>query len=114
MPLTSSLLIGLPAAVFTPSSSTQPPVTLRAFTMKPTTFLSFIGLLATSAIASPASAEAAAEAALAAECGSLGVMKYDMAELPEGVDPSGIRRCAEHPLGRYPGLAPEDMSDAPG
>lgn len=82
--------------------------------MKVANFLSFIGLLATGALASPAPAEAAAEAARAAECGSLGVMKVDVSELPEGIDPSGIRRCAEHPLGRYPGLAPEDMSDAPG
>lgn len=80
--------------------------------MKVTTFLSFIGLLATSAIASPASAEVAPDTALAAECGSLGVMKVDMSDLPEDVNPSAIRRCAEHPLGRYPGLAPEDMSDA--
>ncbi|KAK4094268.1 hypothetical protein Purlil1_1759 [Purpureocillium lilacinum] len=31
-------------------------------------------------------------------CGALGVMKLDMATLPEGVDPGAIRACAEHPL----------------
>ncbi|KHO00382.1 uncharacterized protein MAM_01160 [Metarhizium album ARSEF 1941] len=33
------------------------------------------------------------------ECGSLGVMKVDPAMLPEGVDPSRVRKCLDHPEG---------------
>ncbi|KAG6015280.1 hypothetical protein E4U43_005498 [Claviceps pusilla] len=35
-----------------------------------------------------------------AECGELGVMKVDLAALPEGVDPAKIRKCRNHPEGR--------------
>ncbi|GKZ24768.1 hypothetical protein AbraIFM66951_002012 [Aspergillus brasiliensis] len=37
-----------------------------------------------------------------AECGSLGVMKLDPADLPEGVTPADVRKCADHPLGYLP------------
>lgn len=39
---------------------------------------------------------------VAAECGAMGVMTVDMTSLPTGVDPSAIRKCAEHPLGASP------------
>lgn len=62
--------------------------------MKASMILSIVGLFAASAAASPASTDAA----LKKECGSLGVMKLDISEM-EGVDPTQIRHCAEHPLG---------------
>jgi hypothetical protein len=42
----------------------------------------------------------AAEGDPAAECGALGVMTFDPADLPEGVLPSDVRKCRDHPLGR--------------
>ncbi|KAI2821237.1 hypothetical protein CBS63078_9223 [Aspergillus niger] len=36
------------------------------------------------------------------ECGSLGVMKVDPADLPEGVTLADVRKCADHPLGHLP------------
>lgn len=50
-------------------------------------------------IASATLALATTDADLEKECGRLGVMKIDLSELPEGVDPSEIRNCADHPLG---------------
>ncbi|OQE37790.1 hypothetical protein PENCOP_c009G01318 [Penicillium coprophilum] len=41
-------------------------------------------------------------AAAEAECGSLGVLRIDPAELPEGVTMSEVRMCA----GAYPGPGP--------
>ncbi|EFY84846.1 hypothetical protein MAC_09098 [Metarhizium acridum CQMa 102] len=38
-----------------------------------------------------------------AECGSLGVMKVDPAELPEGVNASQVRKCLGHPEGHGTG-----------
>ncbi|KAL2846342.1 hypothetical protein BJX68DRAFT_268806 [Aspergillus pseudodeflectus] len=35
-----------------------------------------------------------------AECGALGVMTFDPADLPDGVLPSDVRKCHDHPLGR--------------
>ncbi|CEL01997.1 hypothetical protein ASPCAL01573 [Aspergillus calidoustus] len=35
-----------------------------------------------------------------AECGALGVMTFDPADLPDGVLPSDVRKCRDHPLGR--------------
>lgn len=43
-------------------------------------------------------------AAAEAHCGSLGVMRIDPAELPEGVKMTDVRMCADHPLG--PGASP--------
>ncbi|KAI2470985.1 hypothetical protein F4781DRAFT_441237 [Annulohypoxylon bovei var. microspora] len=48
----------------------------------------------------------------ASECGDLGIMEYDESTLPQGVKPSDVRKCAQHPLGhsRVKGegsLAPE-------
>lgn len=62
--------------------------------MKASMILSFLSLLAANVIASPASIESALEK----ECGSLGVMKLDASRM-EGIDPTAIRRCADHPLG---------------
>ncbi|KXJ90376.1 hypothetical protein Micbo1qcDRAFT_195974 [Microdochium bolleyi] len=33
------------------------------------------------------------------QCGAAGVNNVDIASLPEGVDPTDIRKCIEHPLG---------------
>ncbi|KAK6336196.1 hypothetical protein TWF696_001759 [Orbilia brochopaga] len=41
---------------------------------------------------------ALAASTVAAECGSLGVLNTD--NLPAGVDPSAVRKCDGHPLGR--------------
>ncbi|KAI1460256.1 hypothetical protein F4805DRAFT_454683 [Annulohypoxylon moriforme] len=54
--------------------------------------------------------------AAASECGDLGVMEYDEAQLPRGMTSSDVRKCAKHPLGnsRVKGegsLAPEDGTD---
>ena len=32
------------------------------------------------------------------ECGRLGVMTFDPNDLPEGVKPEDVRKCADHPL----------------
>ncbi|RAK79651.1 uncharacterized protein BO72DRAFT_373150 [Aspergillus fijiensis CBS 313.89] len=52
----------------------------------------------------------------AIECGDLGVMVIPAADLPEGVLPSDVRKCREHPLGRNrylesASLAPLDPVD---
>ncbi|KAK2612506.1 hypothetical protein QQS21_001444 [Conoideocrella luteorostrata] len=39
---------------------------------------------------------------VAAECGAMGVMKVDLADVSADVDPSAIRKCAEHPLAASP------------
>ncbi|GKZ69492.1 hypothetical protein AnigIFM50267_004701 [Aspergillus niger] len=51
-------------------------------------------IYATTAVSTDISAEE--------ECGSLGVMKIDPADLPEGVTPADVRKCADHPLGYLP------------
>ncbi|KAM0561593.1 hypothetical protein ACHAPJ_002761 [Fusarium lateritium] len=33
------------------------------------------------------------------KCGRLGPMEWDPKDFPEGVDPSQIRMCADHPMG---------------
>ncbi|KAK5989539.1 hypothetical protein PT974_11066 [Cladobotryum mycophilum] len=53
--------------------------------------LLLVAALATTALA--ASAPSAEE-----ECGPLGVMTFDPNDLPEGVNPEDVRKCAEHPL----------------
>lgn len=61
-----------------------------------------LGVYAITALAAkPAGTDADADA----ECGALGVMKFDPADLPEGVTPADVRKCADHPLGHlaYPG-----------
>ncbi|KAL1613955.1 hypothetical protein SLS54_010165 [Diplodia seriata] len=44
----------------------------------------------------------------AAECGSLGVMSLD--NLPEGVDPADVRKCADHPLGSDPSMGESSVA----
>ncbi|KAL2838009.1 hypothetical protein BJY01DRAFT_38417 [Aspergillus pseudoustus] len=80
--------------------------------MKPLAYLSLI--LGLSITATPALAALRPDAtpdevaAAEAECGSLGVMRIDPAELPEGVAMTDVRMCADHPLGpgAYPGPGP--------
>ncbi|KAG7097998.1 hypothetical protein E1B28_005306 [Marasmius oreades] len=40
-----------------------------------------------------------------AECGELGVLTYNLTDLPEGVDPKSVRKCAGHP--GLPQITPE-------
>jgi hypothetical protein len=62
--------------------------------------------------AATASAVTVPDTAIADECSNLGgVMSIPDHELPEGVKPSDVRRCIEHPLGRERYL--EDASLAP-
>lgn len=61
--------------------------------MKPFTYL-LLTIYATTALSTSISAEE--------ECGSLGVLKIDPADLPEGVTPADVRKCADHPLGHLP------------
>ncbi|RAH40459.1 uncharacterized protein BO95DRAFT_424724 [Aspergillus brunneoviolaceus CBS 621.78] len=78
--------------------------------MKPITYLALLlGLSATTALAAlrpDATPEKIAAAEV--ECGSLGVMRIDPAELSEGVTMADVRMCADHPLGvrAIPGLGP--------
>ncbi|KAL3455394.1 hypothetical protein BJX64DRAFT_295089 [Aspergillus heterothallicus] len=68
--------------------------------MKLLTYL-LLGIHATAALAALRPDATPDEVAAAeAECGSLGVMRIDPAELPEGVLLSDVRMCADHPLGR--------------
>ncbi|KAJ6022460.1 uncharacterized protein N7446_012812 [Penicillium canescens] len=62
--------------------------------------------------AATASAVTVPDTAIVDECSNLGgVMSIPDHELPEGVEPSDVRRCIEHPLGRERYL--EDASLAP-
>ncbi|PWY76124.1 hypothetical protein BO94DRAFT_538503 [Aspergillus sclerotioniger CBS 115572] len=68
----------------------------------------FSMLALTSAISSPT--------AEGAECGDLDIMAVSKADLPEGVSPSDVRKCKDHPLGRNrslegASLAPQDDID---
>ncbi|KAG7097997.1 hypothetical protein E1B28_005305 [Marasmius oreades] len=48
-----------------------------------------------------------------AECGELGVLTYNLTDLPEGVDPRSVRKCAGHPLQRItPEIAARDGAPA--
>ncbi|KAJ8095425.1 hypothetical protein PM082_023195 [Marasmius tenuissimus] len=47
------------------------------------------------------------------ECGSLGVLNVDLKKLPEGMTPSDVRKCADHPLGGKPRQNAEWESLAP-
>ncbi|KAJ5870459.1 hypothetical protein N7455_005400 [Penicillium solitum] len=65
-----------------------------------------LGVYTTTALAAkPPGIDADADAEAEPECGALGVMKFDPANLPEGVTPADVRKCADHPLGHlaYPG-----------
>ncbi|KAF4213424.1 hypothetical protein CNMCM8980_008055 [Aspergillus fumigatiaffinis] len=68
--------------------------------MKPLTYLSLLlGISATTALAALRPDATPDEVAAAeAECGPLGVMRIDPAELPEGIRMSDVRMCADHPL----------------
>jgi hypothetical protein len=78
--------------------------------MKLLTYLSLLlGISATTTLAALRPDATPDEVAAAeAECGSLGVMRIDPAELPEGVMVSDVRMCADHPLGprAHPGPGP--------
>ncbi|RAH66098.1 uncharacterized protein BO66DRAFT_332325 [Aspergillus aculeatinus CBS 121060] len=82
--------------------------------MKPITYLALLlGLSATTAHAALRPDATPEEVAAAeAECGSLGVMRIDPAELPEGVTMADVRMCADHPLGAraIPGLGPGTLA----
>jgi hypothetical protein len=75
--------------------------------MKPLTYLSLLlGISATTALAALGPDATPDEVAAAeAECGSLGVMRIDPADLPEGITMDDVRMCADHPLG--PGAHPD-------
>lgn len=64
-------------------------------------------ILAYTAMATAAVTPASAEARAKAVCGDLGVLEVIPGELPEGVVPSDLRLCADHPLGRNRTLDPE-------
>ncbi|KAK1149111.1 hypothetical protein N8T08_007789 [Aspergillus melleus] len=74
--------------------------------MKPFTYLYLVlGISATTTLAALGPDATPEEVAAAeAECGSLGVMRIDPAELPEGITMDDVRMCANHPLG--PGASP--------
>ncbi|KAK6811622.1 hypothetical protein RU639_012522 [Aspergillus parasiticus] len=76
--------------------------------MKPLIYLSLLSISATTALAALRPDATPDEVAAEAECGSLGVMRIDPAELPEGVTMTDVRMCADHPLGPggYPGPGP--------
>ncbi|GES64266.1 hypothetical protein ATEIFO6365_0008033600 [Aspergillus terreus] len=75
--------------------------------MKPLTYLSLLlSISATTVLAALRPGATPNEVAAAeAECRSLGVMRIDPAELPEGVTMADVRMCAGHPLG--PGASPD-------
>lgn len=76
--------------------------------MKRLTHLSLLlGISATTAFAAIHPDATPTEVAAAeAECGSLGVMRINPAELPEGVTMADVRMCADHPLGPGAYLGP--------
>ncbi|KAJ8095426.1 hypothetical protein PM082_023196 [Marasmius tenuissimus] len=51
--------------------------------------------------------------ATAQECGSLGVLNVDLNNLPEGMTPSDVRKCADHPIGSKPRQNAQSESVAP-
>ncbi|KAF9262624.1 hypothetical protein L218DRAFT_394915 [Marasmius fiardii PR-910] len=52
-------------------------------------------------------------AADVAECGELGVLTYNVSDLPAGVSPDSVRKCANHPLGKItPEIAARDGAPA--
>lgn len=63
--------------------------------------IAFLGLIASQAAstptAPPSDSPASNLAALEAECGALGVMNWDLEDLPADVDRSQLRKCREHP-----------------
>ena len=56
--------------------------------------VSLLGLIATPALCTPIGAD---RAAVEAECGALGVMEWDLKDLPEGTDTAALRKCKKHP-----------------
>ncbi|KPM41722.1 hypothetical protein AK830_g4816 [Neonectria ditissima] len=70
-------------------------------------------LLAYSVLVSSAVSPASPEARAKAICGDLGIL--DITTLPDGVEPSELRLCADHPMGRNRTLDPKKgASLAPG
>lgn len=57
--------------------------------------VALLSLVATGAFCSPTASSA--ELATTEECGELGVMEWNQAELPEGTDVSTLRKCKKHP-----------------
>ncbi|RBR25332.1 uncharacterized protein FIESC28_01769 [Fusarium coffeatum] len=74
----------------------------------------FLLILAYAAMASSAATPVAPAAGAAAVCGDLGILNIAPGDLPEGVEPSELRLCADHPMGRNRTLDPaEGASLAP-
>ncbi|KAJ4137212.1 hypothetical protein NW768_002794 [Fusarium equiseti] len=72
----------------------------------------FLLALAYAAMASSAATPVSPGAA--AVCGDLGILNIAPGDLPEGVEPSELRLCADHPMGRNRTLDPaEGASLAP-
>ncbi|EPS45141.1 hypothetical protein H072_924 [Dactylellina haptotyla CBS 200.50] len=53
------------------------------------------------AVAQATAVFGAAGSSTAAECGTLGVFSVSAEDLPEGVQLTDVRKCADHPLGRH-------------
>ncbi|CAM1508007.1 Fc.00g048550.m01.CDS01 [Cosmosporella sp. VM-42] len=64
--------------------------------------VALLGLIATPALCTPLEADGAVihaeRAAIATECGALGVMEWNLEDLPEGTNATALRKCKEHPL----------------
>ncbi|KAK1218649.1 hypothetical protein PQX77_018657 [Marasmius sp. AFHP31] len=78
-----------------------------------------IGILAVVLQIASVHSVAVASADATEECGSLGVLNVDLSNLPEGMTPSDVRKCADHPLGSKPrknaqweSLAPMEDSES--
>ncbi|CVK85186.1 hypothetical protein FPRO06_07658 [Fusarium proliferatum] len=70
--------------------------------------------LAYAALASSAATPASPASGAAAICGDLGILNIAPGDLPDGVEPSDLRLCANHPMGRNRTLDPlEGASLAP-
>ncbi|KAM5359904.1 hypothetical protein ACJZ2D_014107 [Fusarium nematophilum] len=70
--------------------------------------LSAVLVLAYVATVSSAATPSSPEACAKAICGDLGIINIDPSQLPEGIEPSDLRLCADHPLGRNRTLDPEN------
>ncbi|KAM0445465.1 hypothetical protein ACHAQK_001674 [Fusarium lateritium] len=71
-------------------------------------------VLVYAALASSAATPSSPAAGAVAICGDLGILNIAPGDLPEGVEPSDLRLCANHPMGRNRTLDPlEGASLAP-
>ncbi|KAK1234588.1 hypothetical protein PQX77_002206 [Marasmius sp. AFHP31] len=78
-----------------------------------------IGILAIILQIASVHSVAVASADATEECGSLGVLDVDLSNLPEGMTPSDVRKCADHPFGgksrknaQWESLAPMEDSES--